>query len=79
MPVENLISPDALRKLVWHNPPVDGDLADYIRSALTEGGARPWQVNQLAELLMEPLLQREPLVSPEPEVDEAPATPADQA
>ena len=79
MPVENLISPDALRKLVWHNPPVDGDLADYIRTALTEGGARPWQVNQLAELLMEPLLQREPLVSPEPEVDEAPATPADQA
>ena len=76
LPPENLISPDALRKLAWHNPPnlpsvSDADLASYIRSALLEASARPWQVTQLAELLVGPLREITPLISAIPEGDEA--------
>ena len=76
LPPENLISPDALRKLAWHNPPnlpsvSDADLASYIQSALLEASARPWQVTQLAELLVGPLREVTPLISAIPEGDEA--------
>ncbi len=39
MPVENLISPDLVRRTMW-SPPDGGDLP----AALAAGGARPWQV-----------------------------------
>ncbi len=73
LPPENLISPDALRKLAWHNPPSvsDTDLASYIQSTLLEASARPWQVTQLAELLVGPLREITPLISAVPEGDEA--------
>ena len=76
LPPENLISPEALRKLAWHNPPnlpsvSDADLASYIQSALLEASARPWQVTQLAELLVGPLREVTPLISAIPEGDEA--------
>lgn len=42
IPVENLLSPDAVRRLAWHPPaPLD---PDSIAAALSERGARPWQV-----------------------------------
>ncbi len=66
MPAENLISPDALRKLVWHNPPADTDLEVYARDSLIESAARPWQAAELAPLLVLPLQAREPLPTPEP-------------
>ena len=62
LPVENLISPDALRKLAWHNPPAEPDLQPYIRESLGSSEVRPWQMEQLVSLLDEPLRQREPLV-----------------
>ncbi|OLT11401.1 3'-5' exonuclease [Pseudonocardia sp. CNS-139] len=46
VPVENLLQPDLLRRLCW-TPPADGD----VRAALGAGGARPWQVGLLADLL----------------------------
>ncbi len=46
VPVENLLQPDLLRRLCWA-PPVDGDVAAFLRA----GGARPWQVDLLAEAL----------------------------
>lgn len=46
IPVENLLQPDLLRRLCW-SPPADGDVA----AALRAGGARPWQVELLADLL----------------------------
>ncbi len=74
MPAENLISPEAVRKLVWPNPPSGIDLAQYIAQALLESSARPWQVEALTELLIEPLQATEPLVVPEaPVPEESPA------
>lgn len=46
LPVENLITPDTLRRVAWAPPePVD---ADTIGGALADLGARPWQVEAIA-------------------------------
>jgi ribonuclease D len=58
IPVENLISPEVIRKLVWKLS------TDVARDAI-ELGARPWQVAETAELVSAALLEREPLVLPE--------------
>ncbi len=47
MPVENLLSPDPVRRLCWE-PPAD----DEVRSALAALGARPWQVDLTADALV---------------------------
>jgi ribonuclease D len=46
MPVENLISPDLVRRTMW-TPPDGADLA----AALAAGGARPWQVELTSDAL----------------------------
>ena len=56
MPAENLLPPDALRRLVWTPPePID---VDAVRAALLGHGARSWQValtaTTLAAALPEP-------------------------
>jgi ribonuclease D len=53
VPVENLLQPDLLRRLCWA-PPADGD----VRAALRAGGARPWQIDLLAERLEKALAGR---------------------
>jgi ribonuclease D len=58
IPVENLISPDVIRKLVWKAS------TDVSKDAL-ELGARPWQVAEIADLVSAALLEREPLAIPE--------------
>ena len=42
LPVENLVSPDLVRRIDW-SPPGDGDEAD-VAAALRAGGAREWQI-----------------------------------
>jgi ribonuclease D len=59
IPVENLIAPDVIRKLVWKLSP------DVAKDAL-ELGARPWQVAEIADLVSAALLEREPLAVAEP-------------
>jgi ribonuclease D len=49
IPVENLLSPDLVRRLVW-SPPADADPA-AVGTVLAAGGARPWQVELAAPLL----------------------------
>jgi ribonuclease D len=46
MPVENLLTPDYVRRVMWEPPqPDDGeDLSDLVAQRLTALGARPWQV-----------------------------------
>lgn len=74
MPAENLISPEAVRKLVWPNPPAGVDLSLYIQEALKESSARPWQVAALTQRLVEPLQATEPLLVLEAApAEEAPA------
>jgi ribonuclease D len=54
VPVQNLLSPDMLRRLCWRPPlPVD---EDGVRGQLLAGGARPWQVDLLAGPLATALL-----------------------
>lgn len=49
MPVENLLTPDTLRRVAWSPPePVS---AASIGEALLALGARPWQVDQTAQLI----------------------------
>ena len=53
MPVENLVSPDAIRRICWR-PPSEVDDAS-VRFAMSELGARPWQVDLVAPSLLEAL------------------------
>ena len=65
IPVENLISPEAIRQLVWKNPPAS-EIESYIEDLLEANGARGWQIAQIKQILVQPLLETEPLVAPEP-------------
>lgn len=53
LPVENLISPDAVRRLCW-TPPVPAD-ADSVRDALADLGVRTWQLDLTVDALVEAL------------------------
>ncbi|GAA0900732.1 ribonuclease D [Streptomyces thermoalcalitolerans] len=53
LPQENLIAPDTVRRLCWE-PPRKADL-DSVGAALTAYGARPWQVEQVAPVLVDAL------------------------
>jgi ribonuclease D len=55
-PVENLVTPDLVRRLCWA-PPDDAGPAGVGR-ALREMGARPWQAELTADLLAEALTAR---------------------
>ena len=55
MPVENLLTPDHLRRVAWH-PPAE-PTADAIATALTELGARPWQVEATAQIIADAFVE----------------------
>lgn len=46
LPVENLITPDTLRRVAW-SPPAPAD-EQTVGAALIELGARPWQTEAIA-------------------------------
>ncbi|MDQ8703638.1 ribonuclease D [Streptomyces sp. LHD-70] len=56
MPQENLITPDTVRRVCWE-PPATLD-ADSVAAALVGYGARPWQVEQVAPVLVTALAAR---------------------
>lgn len=65
VPVENLLTPDLLRRLCW-SPPADVSV-DGVGTVLREAGARPWQVELAVPGLSQVLRQHpEPPTSPEP-------------
>ena len=49
MPVENLLTPDHLRRVAWH-PPTE-PTAEHIAEALAALGARPWQLEASAKII----------------------------
>ena len=63
LPVENLVSPEVIRQLVWKNPP-ESQLEQYIERLLLENGARHWQVDQITPVLIDPMQATEPLPPP---------------
>ena len=48
-PVENLVSPDAARRVLW-SPPEDAGVG-AVAAALADRGARPWQIELTAPVL----------------------------
>ena len=49
MPTENLLTPETLRRVAW-TPPADVTV-ESISHALAELGARPWQIEQTAQVI----------------------------
>ncbi len=56
IPVENLLTPDLVRRLAW-SPPADTGI-DSVTALLRGYGARPWQVELTAALLSAALARR---------------------
>ena len=69
LPVENLLTPEHLRQICWQLPD-----PSEVERLLREMGARPWQIEIAAPILIHALAQSEPLEIPEPE--EVPTEPA---
>lgn len=67
MPTENLLKPDMLRRLAWTPPALT---TDAVASALAGLGARPWQIDQTAQKIVDAFV--EAAQSPDPTV--APAS-----
>ena len=75
LPVENLLTPDHLRRTLW-TPPSARDpeqLTEAVREQLAGYGARPWQVDLAAPVLVSAIVSADE--PPEPEApEEADAT-----
>lgn len=71
VPLENMISPEHIRRICWSNP------AGEVESALIELGARPWQREIATAILEAALLEREPIAEKIDEVAEESAGVAD--
>ncbi|CAB4876399.1 unannotated protein [freshwater metagenome] len=68
IPLENLISPEAVRRICWNKP------IGNVSSALAALGVRQWQIEIAAPLLEAALLENEPLITPTPDGVDAPET-----
>ncbi|MBA2696069.1 MAG: ribonuclease D, partial [Actinobacteria bacterium] len=55
VPVENLLSPDSLRRVLWSPPELGDDPQATIGEVLTALGARPWQRELTAPVIAEVL------------------------
>ena len=58
VPVENLLTPDTMRRLMWEPPTTDSpdDLADAVAARMRDHGARAWQIELTAPLLLDAIL-----------------------
>jgi len=74
LPVENLLTPELLRQICWQLPE-----PDQVASLLTSMGARQWQVDIAAPILIDALSQSEPLEVAESEEASAADSSADPA
>jgi ribonuclease D len=71
MPTENLLSPDTVRRVAW-SPPEDSS-AGAIRAALSELGARSWQIELTVDAIVDALARvaaGEPVPAVEPDSDD---------
>jgi len=64
IPLENLISPELVRRICWSPP------ESSVHQALLALGARRWQAELVAPILASALLETEPLEVTDPEADE---------
>lgn len=67
LPVENLLTPDYVRRLMWEPPSLeeaDGSLDERVAARLAELGARPWQVELTCDLLAQAIRSPGPVTDP---------------
>ena len=63
MPTENLLSPEALRRVCWPAPPEnEEDRPKFIENELAQYGARPWQIALTTGPIAGILSEIEPLI-----------------
>ena len=76
IPVENLITPEHVRRVCWKPPTgaTESLSVPAVEQALTQLGARQWQINLVGPALASALLEREPLPVPEVAVAEVTET-----
>ncbi|WP_134767230.1 ribonuclease D [Nocardioides sp. 1609] len=69
IPVENLLTPDTLRRTLWSPPETrdSGDLLDAVVDQLTALGARAWQVALTAPVIATAVLEADRLAETVPE------------
>ncbi|RLP76974.1 ribonuclease D [Mycetocola tolaasinivorans] len=60
MPVENLLTPELLRRIAWH-PPVPLT-TEAVADQLAALGARPWQVEETAQLIRDAFVEAPQIV-----------------
>jgi ribonuclease D len=76
LPVENLLTPDYVRRLLWEPPEVaEHELDEAVAEQLRALGAREWQVELTVEALTEAILKAPAQVA---EAQESIDTPADE-
>jgi ribonuclease D len=67
VPTENLVTPELVRKICWPQPPaLSSEYQPFVKNELAKMGARPWQIEQVANAIASALGQIEPVVIPEP-------------
>ena len=70
VPIENLLTPDYMRRVLWAPPKVgDAELDEAVAAELLRLGARQWQVDLMAPLIAEAIrhpAEPEPEPAPEP-------------
>ena len=70
MPAENLISPEAIRRVCWPTPPIDStDRLIFVTNELAEFGARSWQIELISGPIAAILGETEPLIVEVPATD----------
>jgi ribonuclease D len=62
LPVENLLTPDLVRRLAWSPPALE---LDGVTAYLRDGGARRWQIELTAAALTEAMAEPAPDAQPE--------------
>ena len=67
MPAENLITPEFVRRICWDQTQAK---LDVVEEKLKKLGARPWQIEQVAPVLVGALTETEPLIIENPEAVE---------
>jgi ribonuclease D len=80
MPVENLLTPDYLRRTLWTPPRTrePGTLLDEIAAQLAAYGARSWQIGLAAPVLTSAVLEAD-AAPVRPQAEESPDDPSPEA
>lgn len=77
IPLENLISPDFVRRLIWVSEKRNFD-PNTVKEFLADLGARPWQVDLTSGIIFDALKESEPLIAKEVESNEESVEGSDQ-